>query len=247
MPGTSAADVSVTHVGILGGTFNPPHIGHIALARHARAELGLEQVLLMPANVAPNKPFDREDPGPEHRLAMCRLAVAPEPGLDTSALEIERGGASYTVDTLQTMHDTHPGAELTLIVGADTARTLPGWREPARLLGLAELAVAERDELDSVEECDEGLDSVDVLEALSALALQPAPKVRSLPMDKIAVSSSMVRELVAAGKPVTQLVGEAVAQYIAAHGLYHAASVPLHAPASPALPPAPAPGIGGTA
>ena len=78
-------------IGILGGTFNPPHLGHVALAQHARAELDLERVLLMPANVAPNKPIAAEDPGPEHRLAMCALAVAGEPGLQVSALEIERG------------------------------------------------------------------------------------------------------------------------------------------------------------
>ena len=78
-------------MGILGGTFNPPHVGHLALARHARAELDLERVLLMPASVAPNKPIAHEDPGAEHRLQMCRLAVAHEPGVEASALEIERG------------------------------------------------------------------------------------------------------------------------------------------------------------
>ncbi len=207
-------------IGILGGTFNPPHIGHLALARHARVELGLERVLLMPAYRAPNKPAVGDDPGPAHRLAMCRLAVAHEPGLEASALEIERGGTSYTVDTVQAIHDTHPDAELTLIVGADTARTLPSWREPARLLGMVRLAVAERDEPNSE----------DVREAMAwALALSPAratPDSRSqmtlLRMPRVAVSSSAVRELIAAGAPVGELVGEPVAGYIAEHGLYGA-------------------------
>jgi nicotinate-nucleotide adenylyltransferase len=218
-----AALISIPHVGILGGTFNPPHLGHVALARHARSELGLERVLLMPANVAPNKPVAREDPGAEHRLAMCRLAVSAEPGVEASACEIERGGTSYTVDTVQAIHDTHPDAELTLIVGADTARTLPGWREPARLLALAKLAVAERD----------GLDSEDVREALAsvpgapgAAEAPPASWMRLLRMDEVAVSSSRVRELLAAGRSVTELVGEAVAGYIGAHGLYGTATVP---------------------
>jgi nicotinate-nucleotide adenylyltransferase len=199
-------------VGILGGTFNPPHLGHVALARYARAQLGLEQVLLMPACIAPNKPITAEDPGPEHRLAMCALAVAREPDVEASPLEIERGGVSYTVDTLQVIHDEHPNAELTLIVGADTALTLPGWREPERLLQLAELAVAERDELGTE----------DVCEALSGL--EGALRIAPLRMDRIAVSSSAVRERIAAGESVVELVGKPVAGYIAEHGLYRAAS-----------------------
>jgi nicotinate-nucleotide adenylyltransferase len=174
----------------------------------------------MPANIAPNKPVAREDPGAEHRLAMCRLAVSAEPGVEASACEIERGGTSYTVDTVQAIHDIHPDAELTLIVGADTARTLPSWREPARLLELAELAVAERDGLDS-EEVREALASVPV--GVPGTAERgPASRMRPLRMDEIAVSSSQVRELVAAGRSVTELVGEAVAGYIAEHGLYGA-------------------------
>jgi nicotinate-nucleotide adenylyltransferase len=209
-------------VGILGGTFNPPHIGHVALARHARSELGLERVLLMPAFLAPNKPTVGDDPGPAHRLQMCRLAVAHEPGLRASALEIERGGASYTVDTVQAIHDAHPAAELTLILGADTARTLPGWREAARLLGMVtRLAVAQRDEPDAE----------DVREAVPASAVPASapgpdspPAMTLLRMARIAVSSSAVRELIAAGAPVRELVGEAVAGYIAQHGLYRAAA-----------------------
>jgi nicotinate-nucleotide adenylyltransferase len=212
----------VERIGILGGTFNPPHVGHVALAHHARSELGLERVLLMPACRAPNKPAVGDDPGPAHRLAMCRLAVAHEFGLEASALEIERGGTSYTVDTVQAIHDTRPDAELTLIVGADTARTLPSWREPARLLGMVtRLAVAQRDELDFG----------DVREAL-AWGLAPAPAAWSeldspspmtlLRMPRVAVSSSVVRELIAAGTPVGELVGEPVAGYIAEHGLYRA-------------------------
>ncbi|MGO9248394.1 MAG: nicotinate (nicotinamide) nucleotide adenylyltransferase [Solirubrobacteraceae bacterium] len=201
-------------VGILGGTFNPPHLGHVALARYARAELDLEQVLLMPAHVAPNKPIAVEDPGPEHRLQMCALAVAEEPGVEISSLEIERGGVSYTVDTLRAIHERYPDAELTLIVGADTARTLPGWREPARLLGLAKLAVAERDELNTG----------DVREALAGL--DPALRVEPLRMSGIAVSSSAVRERIAAGESVVELVGEAVAGYIDEHGLYRTVTAP---------------------
>jgi nicotinate-nucleotide adenylyltransferase len=208
-------------VGILGGTFNPPHLGHVALARHAREELGLERVFLMPAYSTPHK-REEPDPGPEHRLWMCHLAVGGQDGLSACALEIERGGASYTVDTLRAIHDDRrPDAELTLIVGADTAHTLPDWREPARVLELARLAVAGR----------EGFGREDVLRTLAALtraSSDGAPGEEPvagrqpvfLGMPKVEISSSMVRRRVARGERVEDLVGAPVARYMTEHGLY---------------------------
>jgi nicotinate-nucleotide adenylyltransferase len=204
-------------VGILGGTFNPPHVGHLAVARAARAELALTTVLLMPTNTAPHKQHG-QDPGPEHRLRMCRLAAADVEGVDACALEVQRGGVSYTVDSLGALHDEHPLARLTLILGADTACTLGSWRQPARLLQLAGLGVAARS----------GTERQAVLDAVAAIARerfasqQPAAQVAFLAMPAIDVSSSLVRRRVAAGQPVTQLVGAAVAAYIAEHGLYGA-------------------------
>jgi nicotinate-nucleotide adenylyltransferase len=199
-------------IGILGGTFNPPHLGHVALARNAREELGLERVLLMPAHSAPYKP-EEPDPGPEHRMRMCDLAVEGTAGLSACALEIDRGGPSYTVDTLRAIHDERcPGAELTFIVGADTARTLPDWREPEGVLELASLAVAER----------EGLGREEVLGALAALTRAhggPAGVV-FLGMPEMEISSSMVRARVAREERIEDLVGARVASYIAEHGLY---------------------------
>jgi nicotinate-nucleotide adenylyltransferase len=193
----------------LGGTFNPPHRGHLALARHAKTELGLDRVLLMPANSAPHK-GEESDPGPERRLEMCRLAVGGEAGLEACALEIERGGPSYTVDTLRAIKQGDPQAELTFIVGADMARTLPAWREPRALVELAGLAVAERE--DTVRE--------EVLRALAPLGA----RVTFLAMPMLEVSSSQVRERVKAGEPTEGLVAPAVAEYIAAHALYCGAS-----------------------
>jgi nicotinate-nucleotide adenylyltransferase len=212
----------VARVGILGGTFNPPHVGHVALARCALRELGVERVVLMPAREAPHKPVG-EDPGPEHRLRMCRLAVAGVEGLATCALEVERAGPSYTVDTLRAMHASHGDTQLTFIVGADAARTLPSWREPAELLELAALAVAER----------EGTGREDVLRAVAAARSAkaaggaeegPARDVSFLEMGTVPVSSSLVRERAASGEPVEELVGAAVAGYIAEHGLYRGGS-----------------------
>ncbi len=212
----SATLADVRSLGILGGTFNPPHLGHVALARHAHEELGLERVVLMPTGSPLHKPAAVE-PGPDRRLAMCRLAAQGVDGLSACALEVERGGPSYTVDTLRAIHATHPNADLTFIVGADTAATLASWREPAELLGLARLAVASR----------EGSDRRQVLDTVAGLAGEDAQarerltaRVEFLAMDTINVSSSAVRERASRGEQLTDLVPAAVADYIAEHDLY---------------------------
>jgi len=169
----------------------------------------LERVVLMPANSAPHK-GDEGDPGPRRRLEMCRLAVGEEVGLQVCGLEIERGGRSYTVDTLRAIHKSHPDTELTFIVGADMALTLPSWREPQALVELASLGVAERE--DGRHE--------DVLRALAPLGAE----ISFLGMPMVDVSSSMVRERVHDGEPIEGLVEPAVARYIAEHGLYRAAA-----------------------
>jgi len=205
----------VESIGILGGTFNPPHRGHLALASHAREELGLERVLLMPARMPPHK-TGADDPGPEHRLQMCRLLVGDREGLSASELELRRGGLSYTVDTLGEMHASHPGAELTFIVGADTALTLGSWREPARILELCTLAVAGRP----------GSASGPVSQLLAQLAgpAAPAPVARFLALEPMDVSSSMARERAARGEDPSELTGRDVAGYISRHRLYGAPS-----------------------
>ncbi len=139
---------------------------------------------------------------------MCRLVVEGEQGLSVCAIEIERGGPSYTVDTLEAIHADNPAAELTLIVGADIARTLPSWHAPARLLELAHLAVAAR----------AGSQRRLVLGALAGIG--PADGVGFLEMGPIEVSSSLARERAARGQPIEELVGPAVAGYIAEHRLY---------------------------
>jgi nicotinate-nucleotide adenylyltransferase len=200
---------SAAEIGILGGTFNPPHLGHLAVAAHARSELALERVVLMPARIPPHKAVER-DPGAEHRLAMCRLLVAGTAGLSACALELEREGPSYTVDTLRAIHASHPQAELTFVVGADIVRTVPAWREPQAILELAELAVAARP----------GSDRRGVLDLLEPLG--DGARVRFLDAPRLDVSSSLARARATAGAPIEPLVGPAVAQYIAEHELYGA-------------------------
>jgi nicotinate-nucleotide adenylyltransferase len=194
-------------IGILGGMFNPPHAGHLALARAAASDLGLERVLLTPVLVPPHKPA-KWDPGPEHRLQMCRLAVHGDARLGVCTLELERPGPSYTVDTLRAIHASDPDAELTLIVGADMARTLGSWREPREILKLARLAVAERD----------GSPRQEVLDALIPLGAENRTAFVEMPPHD--VSSSLVRRRLTAGSPIDELVGAEVARYIAEHELY---------------------------
>jgi nicotinate-nucleotide adenylyltransferase len=169
-------------------------------------------VLLVPAHTAPYKADgqggEREGgraPNPKQRLEMCRLAAADAPGVSVCALEIDRGGVSYTVDTLRALHASHAETELTLIVGADVAGTLHSWREPAQLLALARLAVAARP-------------------GTPEPPLPDGVRASMLEMPAIAVSSSMVRERAARGEPIEEFVGAAVAGYIAEHHLYRVAT-----------------------
>jgi nicotinate-nucleotide adenylyltransferase len=194
-------------LGILGGTFNPPHLGHLTVARHALSRLALTRVILIPAGIPPHKEAE-EAAGGEHRLQMCRLLIADTPGLSACSLELERGGPSYTVDTLRAIHSAHPEARLTFIVGADIASTLSGWREPATLLELADIAVVDRD----------GSDREQLLATLAPI--NTAGRIRFLQMPSIDISSSQARARIAAGKPAEDLLGPAVASYIAQHALY---------------------------
>jgi nicotinate-nucleotide adenylyltransferase len=208
-PGHAAGADQRRSLGVLGGTFNPPTLGHLAIADHAREQLGLERVVLVPAGSPPHKQVVG-DPGPQRRLEMCRLLVRGAEGLSVCALETERDGPSYTVDTLRELHERHPETELTFIVGADVAGTLPSWHEPLELLELATLAIAARP----------GSDRSEVLDAVASLGA--AERVRFLDAPLIDVSSSRAREQAAAGEPIERIVGADVAEYVADHVLYGA-------------------------
>jgi nicotinate-nucleotide adenylyltransferase len=197
----------VTSAGILGGTFNPPHIGHLVMAQEAREQLGLDRVVLMPVALPPHKEADG-DPGAGVRLELARLAAAGEEGVEVSTAEIDRGGASFTVDTLRELHERYPEQELTFIVGADMAHSLPAWREPERILELARLAVAERD----------GIARDDIAARLGPL--HDGSRVTFFDMPRIDVSSSDIRRRIAEGRSVRHLVPDAVAQAIADRDLY---------------------------
>jgi nicotinate-nucleotide adenylyltransferase len=193
-------------LGLLGGTFNPPHIGHVVCALQALDQLGLDRVLLVPVHAPPHKELE-VDPGVEHRVELCRRAVESEDGLELSLVDAEVPGPSYTVDTLRRLYERCPGDDLTFLVGGDMALSLPTWREPEAILELAELGVAER----------EGVRRLDISERLSGFAVQ---RVRFFDMPRLDVSSSLIRRFVAAGRPTRHLVPEGVRAYIAERGLY---------------------------
>jgi nicotinate-nucleotide adenylyltransferase len=203
----------VARIGILGGTFNPPHIGHVACARAAADQLGLDGVWLMPVATPPHKRAE-QDPGAEHRLALCRLAAEEDERLSASALEVDRGGPSYTVDTLATLRADRPDDGFTFVAGGDMALSLPAWREPERVLELAGFAVAER----------EGAGREQIAAALRRL--RGADRVLFFELPRVDVSSSSVRDRVAAGESIQDLVPTGVARYIDQRGLYRRAAVP---------------------
>ncbi|MDQ3850850.1 MAG: nicotinate-nucleotide adenylyltransferase [Actinomycetota bacterium] len=193
--------------GILGGTFNPPHVAHLVCASEAAHQLDLDRVVLMPVARPPHKEIVAE-PGPEERLALCRLATAGDARLAVSRLEIDRGGPSYTVDTLRELHARAPEDDLTFIVGADMALGLPTWHDPQGVLGLARIAVAQRS----------GAAREDIVARLAETSA--ATDVAFFDMPRLDVSSSDVRRRVSEGRPIRYLVGGAVAERIERARLY---------------------------
>jgi nicotinate-nucleotide adenylyltransferase len=194
-------------IGILGGSFNPPHVGHLIMAQEAHGRLGLDRVVFMPVSIPPHKLLE-DDPGPEERFELCRLAVAKDERFAVSRLELDRGGASYTVDTLREIHAGAPEDELTFIVGGDMAYGLPTWREPEAVLDLATLAVAER----------EDVRRRDITERVAAL--RGADRLTFFDMPRIDVSSSAIRRRVREGRPIRYLVPDDVSRLIGARGYY---------------------------
>ncbi len=194
-------------LGILGGTFNPPHIGHLICGQEAHRELGLDRVLLIPARIPPHKPVEHE-PGAEHRSELCRLAVAGDERFAVSDLELARDGPSYTVDTLCELHARAPRDELVLILGGDIAAGLADWHRVAEVLELATVAVAGR----------RGTSRESVVRTLDGLP--GGDRAHFFAMPRIAVSSTLIRRRVDAGQPIRYLVPEPVRNYIERHGLY---------------------------
>ncbi|HEX5762703.1 MAG TPA: nicotinate-nucleotide adenylyltransferase [Solirubrobacterales bacterium] len=194
-------------IGVLGSAFNPPHLGHLALAQEALWQLGLDEVVLMPTGEAPHKRI-LDDPGGELRLTMTRLAAADDTRFSVSALEVERDGPSYTYETLELLARERPDTDLVFVMGADTAVGLESWKRPERVVELARLAVARR----------AGVSDADVAAAMRSLGADSRATILEMP--QFGVSSSAVRERAAEGRPLRYLVPESVARFIEEKGIY---------------------------
>ena len=182
--------------GILGGTFDPIHLGHIAAARAAMDCEQLDRVLFVPTGVPPHRPPTVA--GAEQRIEMCRLAIDREKGFEVSDIEVRRNGASYTVDTLRALHALYPEDELFLILGWDAAKLLSSWREPDEVRRLAAVVIVTRP------------------------GSGPPSGTSDIVCERTTpdVSASKLRRALARGQPVTHMVPQAVAGYIASHHLY---------------------------
>lgn len=193
-------------LGIFGGTFDPPHVGHLALAEWAREELRLDRVLFVPAGTPPHKRAART--GVAHRLAMTRRAVRGNKAFAVSTIETRRAGPSYTADTVAALAKAHRGAELWLLMGADMYATFDAWVRPGEIASLAALAVALRPGAKAPR---------------ASLAAKRGRGVRWLTNPALEVSSSAVRERAGRGASLRYLVPDAVAKYVAMHRLYRKA------------------------
>jgi nicotinate-nucleotide adenylyltransferase len=184
-------------IGILGGSFDPIHHGHLILARAAKEELDLDRVLFVPANKSPHK-TDTKPATAEDRLKMVELAIAGEEGFEASDTELKRPAPSYTLDTLRELKKSHPQDEFVLLIGADNVAKFDTWREPEEIRRLAQIAVLDR---------------------AGKSAQHQWPVVHRM----IDISSTDIRTRVAAGRSIRYLTPDAVCDYIATHSLYRTA------------------------
>ncbi len=189
-------------LGVLGGSFNPVHWGHLHIALLAAEAAGLDEVLFMPAARPPHKPDTILAPA-QDRLEMLQLALLNEPRARVSGIELAADGPRYTVDTLARLREENPGAELAFIVGLDSLREMPTWREPERILAEHRVIAVDRPGVDR-----------------EGLAPELSRRVLLVEGNPFAISSSRIRRRVAAGLSIRHLLPRPVEEYILARGLY---------------------------
>jgi nicotinate-nucleotide adenylyltransferase len=195
-------------IGVLGGTFDPPHIGHLVAAEEARVRLHLERVLFVPAGMPPHK-LDEPVTPVEHRLEMVTRAVASNPYFTVSRVDVDRPGPSYTVDTLRLLREQWgDDVEFYFIMGIDSLADLPNWHEPQRIIELCRLAVVDRPGYDAH------------IESLERILPGLSRRVEFVPMPQLEISSTELAERVRQGLPIRYQVPPAVEEYIYTHRLY---------------------------
>ena len=190
---------------MFGGAFDPPHLGHVALARAAVEQLALDELRVFPTGQAWHKARELSSAG--HRLAMAQLAFADVPHACVDGRELEREGPTYTVDTLRELRREFPQAQLLLVIGADQAESLHGWRESAEIARLATISIAARAR------------PTVAGDTFDASKLPPGRR-EPVELPPMPVSSTEIRQRAAAGQGIAELVPAAVARYIAQHHLY---------------------------
>jgi nicotinate-nucleotide adenylyltransferase len=205
-------------IGVFGGSFDPVHFGHLIAAECCREQARLDRVMFMPAAVPPHKQDRRLTPA-DDRVQMLRLAIGGHEAFVISTLEIDRGGVSFTVDTLTHLRETQPADELFLLLGPDAIAEFPTWREPARILELATPLVMIREVLDDTTTVvsDDRLVELMGRERLTAII---ATAVR---LPAIGIRASDLRVAVAAGRSIRFRTPRAVEAFITSHGLYRPA------------------------
>ena len=200
-------------IGIYGGTYNPPHTGHMQAAAEAVRLLKLDKLLLIPDRIAPHKEIPAGSPAPEQRLRMLRIAAAGQPGMEVSDIELKREGPSYSYLTVEALRAQYPDAELILLMGTDMFLSFHTWREPERILKEAALGVFYRGEKGEREK---------ILEQKSTLEAQGA-KVELVENQILSISSTQLRRLIAF-RCAGEFLPEGVGEYIRENGLYDAAA-----------------------
>lgn len=188
-------------IGVFGGTFDPPHVGHLLLATDAREALELDRVVFVPAAIQPFKANTPPEASALDRLEMVRLAIADDANYTVDDTEIGRKGLSFTVDTLEKLSSKYPGARLFLLLGEDALAGIDGWRNPERIRELATLAVMRRS--------GSGSSGSSIADGVTTVSAR-----------RIDVSSTEIRERLRAGKSIKGFVPESVEQFIEARGLY---------------------------
>lgn len=189
----------MNNLGVFGGTFDPPHIGHLILARYAYVELNLNKILFVPARNQPHKK-EKNIASPEARLEMLKLAIRDDNRFEVSSMEIERKGLSYTYQTLKGLKKLYPESELYFIIGGDNIVDIETWKNPEEIFNLATVAAAMRPEY--------------------VLKGKYKNRIKIFNMPQIDISSTMIRNMIRGGQTVKHLVPSSVEKYIKHNRLY---------------------------
>ena len=205
-------DMNKKKIGILGGTFDPIHLGHLIIAEQARDQYGLDQILLIPSGHSYFKDNRAQKVLPAlTRLEMTRKAVSDYPPFEVSDIEVLRSGNTYTYETLEELADLHPEAELYFIVGADTVCSMSTWREPARIFAACTVLAAMREDQVDPESFQQGIKD---------LENRFHARIRTISIPNIGISSTQIRERAGNGKSIHYLVPNALESYIIENGIY---------------------------